>query len=63
MQQFFNYRKRFLEVPPDPRTNFERRSETADRICPPPCMSEVNCKTDFSIQFLSSYKLYSFDRT
>lgn len=34
-------RKRFLEVPPDPRTRFERSSETADKICPPPCMSEV----------------------
>lgn len=34
-------RKRFLEVPPDPRTNFERASETADKVCPPPCMSEV----------------------
>ena len=34
-------RKRFFEVPPDPRTNFERRSELADRICPPPCQSEL----------------------
>ena len=34
-------KKRFLEVPPDPRTNFERRSELADTICPPPCHSEL----------------------
>lgn len=37
----FSGRKRFFEVPPDPRPNFERRSDYADRICPPPCMSEV----------------------
>ena len=34
-------KKRFLEVPADPRTNFERRSELADTICPPPCHSEL----------------------
>jgi len=34
-------RKRLFEVPPDPRTNFERRSELADTICPPPCQSEL----------------------
>ncbi len=34
-------RKRFFEVPPDPRTNFERRNELADKICPPPCQSEL----------------------
>jgi len=33
--------KRNFEVPPDPRTNFERRNEFADTICPPPCQSEL----------------------
>ena len=33
--------KRKFEVPPDPRTNFERRNEFADTICPPPCQSEL----------------------
>lgn len=37
----FFFRKRFFEVPPDPRTNFERRSEFADQVCPPPCQSEL----------------------
>ena len=36
-----SFRKRFIEVPPDPRTKFEICSEMADKICPPPCMSEV----------------------
>ncbi len=34
-------RKRYLEVPPDPRTHFERRSEIADSIFPPPCLSTI----------------------
>jgi len=29
--------KRFLEVPPDPRTSYEKTSDFADRLCPPPC--------------------------
>ena len=33
--------KRNFEVPPDPRTTFERRNEFADTICPPPCQSEL----------------------
>ena len=40
------FRKRFLEVPPDPRTNFERRSEFADEICPPPCHTELEAFFD-----------------
>lgn len=39
-------KKRYFEVPPDPRTNFERRSELADRICPPPCQSELEAFYD-----------------
>ena len=38
---FFTFRKRFLEVPPDPRTHFERRSQVADQIFPPPCLSTL----------------------
>ena len=34
-------RKRFLEVPPDPRTNFERRTTFVDSIFTPPCRSEL----------------------
>ena len=35
-----------MEVPPDPRTNFERRSEFADEICPPPCHTELEAFFD-----------------
>lgn len=31
--------KRFLEVPPDPRSSHEKCSDFADTVCPPPCMS------------------------
>ena len=37
----FNFRKRKFEVPPDPRTNFEKRNDFADEVCPPPCHTEL----------------------
>ena len=36
-----HYRKRQLEVPPDPRAHFERRSEFIESIFNQPCLSEM----------------------
>ena len=36
-----NCRKRQLEVPPDPRAHFERRSEFIESIFNQPCLSEM----------------------
>ena len=36
-----NFRKRKLEVPPDPRAHFERRSEFIESIFTQPCLSEM----------------------
>ena len=36
-----HYRKRQLEVPPDPRAHFERRSEFIESIFNQPCLSEL----------------------
>ena len=37
----FFYRKRQLEIPPDPRDHFERRSELVSTIMEPPCYTEL----------------------
>ena len=53
--------KRNFEVPPDPRTTFERRNEFADTICPPPCQSELEA---FYQRYANNYNLkenYIFD--
>ena len=62
-------RKRYLEVPPDPRTSWERTSEFADRLCPPPAqwvaeqyMKEKHTKVPllYELTFCPDFKLKMF---
>ena len=38
---FFYFRKRGLEIPPDPRSHFERRSAFTNSFFTPPCFSDL----------------------